>query len=120
MNSEMDILLELHAIIIHNIEQSKSNYSKISNLKSKIDNFDNDYFKIKCKETLFNDFIQLFTDEEKYDEIISNLSSLKDLVEGKIKSTCVNHYWIEDLIDITPDNSQYIKYCEYCHVTQHN
>lgn len=33
---------------------------------------------------------------------------------------CIEHVFIEDLIDINPDRSQYIIYCQRCHYIPKN
>ena len=42
----------------------------------------------------------------------------KELEEIKIflLKNC-NHKWVNDLIDVTPDRSIYVKYCELCEST---
>jgi len=38
------------------------------------------------------------------------------VIEKSIYEAC-EHVFVEDLIDISPDESKMIKYCEVCHMT---
>lgn len=49
------------------------------------------------------------TNNNDYNKIIKEINSF-------LLKNC-NHVWIDDSIDITPDESKTIRYCENCEVT---
>lgn len=47
-------------------------------------------------------------------EIVSRIESLTNIVEQRIKSEC-KHDYVEDYIDVDPERSQRICYCNKCY-----
>ena len=41
---------------------------------------------------------------------------IMNLIKNYVKSNC-KHHIIKDLVDIDPDHSKEIEYCEYCNTT---
>jgi hypothetical protein len=91
-------------------------------------NMDN-CLRIKLRDHL-NHKLLLLKNLKKIDESISkidylnlcNANNIEDIsksikiIENCIYETC-SHIFVEDLIDINPDESKMIKYCEVCHMT---
>ena len=50
-------------------------------------------------------------------ELIFLLTDYINYIKSEYKSCC-NHQWITDLIDIDPDRSKIIVYCEICQITK--
>jgi hypothetical protein len=50
-------------------------------------------------------------------ELMFLLTDYKNYISEKQKDCC-NHKWITDLIDIDPDRSKIIVYCELCEITK--
>jgi hypothetical protein len=47
-------------------------------------------------------------------DIVSRIESLTNIVEQRIKSGC-KHEYVEDYIDVDPERSQRICYCNKCY-----
>jgi hypothetical protein len=47
-------------------------------------------------------------------EVVSRIENLTNIVEQRIKSEC-KHDYVEDYIDIDPERSQRICYCNKCY-----
>jgi hypothetical protein len=58
---------------------------------------------LKSKKDLFRD-----------NELVSRIENLTNIVEQRIKSGC-KHDYVEDYIDIYPERSQRICYCNKCY-----
>lgn len=72
---------------------------------------------VNCKDELLNQYLNMFNDNNVYNELLGNLEILKTQTENHIKNKC-EHEWINDLIDIDPDRAQQICYCVKCEVTK--
>jgi hypothetical protein len=66
-------------------------------MKAALSNFEN-FFLIECEDT---------------NNIICHIRALQDAIDAKLKSDC-NHEYTEDMIDISPEKSEKITYCEKC------
>jgi hypothetical protein len=53
-------------------------------------------------------------DLQKDRELMVRIESLTNIVEQRIKSGC-RHEYVEDYIDVDPDRSQRICYCNKCY-----
>ena len=67
------------------------------NMKKRLEDFEH-FFFLECENT---------------HDILSLSQKLRDAIDLKLKSDCV-HVYVEDDIDITPEKSQKITYCEKC------
>ncbi len=47
----------------------------------------------------------------------NSIETIIEDIEDNVEDNCV-HNWVHDNIDITPDRSQPIIYCEYCEITK--
>jgi hypothetical protein len=117
MNTEIDVLMNIYVDLMDNLEHIKNSKLKITKTHDSMKLIDNNYFDVKCNDSLFKQYINMFNDIETYDEIISNLETLKLSIEDKIKNRC-DHEWMMDTIDIWPDSSQDICYCVKCEITK--
>ena len=117
MNSELDILIDIYADLSHNLEHIKSSKTNMIKIKNNITNHSNNYFDTHCECMLLNDYLKMFDSIETYNELVNNLESLKLVIKSKIRDIC-QHNWVEDYIDINPDRSQKICYCNECGVTK--
>ena len=71
-------------------------------------------FEIETDEILTDEIIGLEVNIESEKIRYNNLLQLRDY-----QMSC-DHFFIEDLIDITPEKSQVIKYCKCCLFTCEN
>jgi len=53
-------------------------------------------------------------DLQRDNEIVSRIENLTNIVEQRIKSGC-KHEYVEDYIDVDPERSQRICYCNKCY-----
>ena len=69
----------------------------------------------KINDTLF------LEEEDKYFFIEAKkyIENIENVLKKKIQAICC-HQMIEDLIDISPDFSKNIKYCELCEYTENS
>ena len=73
--------------------------------------------KQKTPDNFFSYILNNYIDREtKLKEDVSFLESTLKLVNQQIKGVCVHEY-VEDYIDISPDNSEKITYCSLCYST---
>lgn len=117
MNTEYDILMNMYVNINSHLEHIQNFKTKMLTTIESIKKLDNNYFDVKCNEKLFLTYINMFTDIDSYEELISGLEELKYTIDRKIKNICI-HEWVYDYIDITPDSSQPICYCSKCEITK--
>lgn len=62
-------------------------------------------------------FLIVESNNNSLHKIKENIIKLKEICDNKIAELC-NHDFINDLIDITPDRSESIIYCEKCGFTK--
>lgn len=115
--NEIDILLNLYKDLHSNIEYIKSSKNRVLQIKNSINTIDNNFFEIKCNDSLLSQYLNMFEDTETYNRLIINLEILIKDVHDHIKHKC-DHEWIDDLIDIDPDRAQNICYCVKCEITK--
>ena len=111
--TEHDILINIYDTIndlLNNICASKIIFNKLNTLN-------NDFFtKDNNRETTtMNTLLENIVDIET--KLENSLVECKEDAEYRLGYIC-RHDWIFDLIDITPDKSQYITYCSICEVTK--
>jgi hypothetical protein len=63
---------------------------------------------------LRNILLQSKRDLQRDDDLIARIESLTNIVEQRIKSGC-KHEYVEDYIDVDPERSQRICYCNKCY-----
>ena len=103
--------------------QSKRVYKNISYHLKEIVELYNEFIELtKDEENLYNynkeaDITNLEKLKTTYQDKLKELSFFKDYVNNKITDLC-NHEFTEDSIDITPDTSQNITYCNKCEYTK--
>jgi hypothetical protein len=115
MSTEKEILLSIDKLIddlLNNIYSSKSN---ITYVKRAINVLDNNYF-IEDKDDVYSQLVNIF-DSVTVSDLTRIMTDYKNIVEHKLNNIC-NHEWIDDHIDIGPDNSQTITYCRLCEVSK--
>lgn len=117
MTTEIDIIMNMYIDVTNNIEHIKKSKTRIMKIADDIKNFDNNYFDVNCDYELFKTYLNMYNDSEEYNNLISNLETLKTFFEIQIKNKC-DHEWTNDLIDIDPDRSQEICYCVKCEITK--
>jgi hypothetical protein len=117
MNDEIVIMMDIYDDIINYIEHIKTSRTRMTNIKNRIQNFNNNYFDIKCNDELLNRYLNMFNDIQIYNELICDLEKLQNSIKDKIKNKC-EHDWVNDTIDIDPDRSQNICYCVKCEITK--
>ncbi len=117
MNNEFDILMNIYADVSSNLDHIRSSRQRMIKITTDINNLNNNYFNTKVDDRLFQEYINMFNDEDTYQALINNLDNLKLFIKDLINKKC-EHEWIDDMIDIDPDSSQTICYCVKCEVTK--
>ena len=134
MATKNPILLELDVIVYTLLSDIYKSQSKMCGIKQKLLNhvFEED-------ELIYKKILDFFDGEQiqkikhklsKYVNKIERASIVEDNNDGLdhdcldnkclvshsclVSHKCLDHEWVEDLIDITPDDSQYIYYCIKC------
>jgi hypothetical protein len=69
------------------------------------------------KETYDEIFFMECNNTQSINMIKKNVIELKNICDKKILEMC-HHEFIDDIIDITPEKSKYITYCEICGFTK--
>ena len=99
----------------------KNNYRLI---KIKLDEIIEAYELINdctmAEDDLAYEHYEIFKPEYNKTFFIKGREKINRLInecDKKIQEIC-NHNFINDMIDLTPDRSEYIKYCEFCGLTK--
>ena len=71
--------------------------ASLVSMKTTLSNFEN-FFLIECEDT---------------NNILCYLRELQNAIDVKLKAEC-SHEYTEDMIDISPEKSEKITYCEKC------
>ena len=114
---EIDILTDIYADVINYIEHIQTSRKRMTNIKNRIQVFDNNYFEIICNDDTLNRYLNVFDNVAECNALIGDLHRLKDNIKDKIKDKC-EHDWVNDTIDINPDSSKNICYCVKCEITK--
>ena len=93
--------------IILNLENIIENYNIIIDVTNSEENLEQNHYNIFQPETNQNFFMNRLTHMKQFQKICDN----------KIKKLCV-HNFINDTIDINPERSDNITYCQYCGLTK--
>jgi hypothetical protein len=93
--------------IISNLEDILEAYELIINCTMDEENLEINHYEIFEPE----DNNTFFTNK------LNHMKKLKKLCDNKINNLC-NHDFENDLIDISPDKSDYITYCKICGFTK--
>jgi hypothetical protein len=117
MNNEIDILMNIYAAVSSNLDHIQCSKQRMEKITTDINNLGNNYFDSKIDDIVFQDYINMFNDDNMYQTLIINLDNLKLFIKDLINKKC-EHEWMDDTIDINPDRSQNICYCVKCEVTK--
>ena len=79
-------------------------------------------YQIELNEDNNNDNEILFLIKKKYSNLFPknitySLSNINTIIDNEIYNCC-KHFFINDYIDITLDNSMSITYCKYCYMNK--
>ena len=87
----------------------------LSYIDSIIDEFDGtiEFTEDYLKDTDNNTFLDIKMNKDFFLERKKHILYLKNLCNEYIEKIC-NHVFIEDVIDISPDESKAISYCKLC------
>jgi hypothetical protein len=114
--NECDILCDIQHHLDGLLTNLNNSAMDIKKFKSRVKKIDNNYFK-DDKEELLEEFLLIFDKDGFINEFKDYIINYKNVIDEQINRFCI-HEWVNDLIDITPDRSQYITYCKICEVTQ--
>lgn len=93
----------------------------INNLKNIIDNYDDIFSYTDDLETetakYITELFQPIIYKEQFHSKLKCIYHLKNICENNILRLC-NHEFVDDIIDINPDESKYIRYCSICELTK--
>ena len=115
MSSDKTILLEIKSLIddfLANISETKNKLSVLNQYNNDIHN--NHY----SKDNIIHKILILFAEPGSTIQNLTNtLIEYRDIIDQQIVSSC-HHEWISDEIDIDPDRSLTICYCNKCLMTK--
>ena len=103
----------------HYLKSSKKTYKNIlADLNSTINNYEELLTKCIAEYGCFHEEIDFFFTSNKHNidtiiELSKNTKEQINLCNTKLQSLC-DHQFINDSIDINPDQSKNIRYCEIC------
>ena len=86
--------------------------NEITTFQNNIKNIDDYINENGNKYKIYNSYLNFLTQSLNY------YQNLIKKIDGKLFITC-KHKWIKDYIDISPDESKQIIYCEKCMLTKH-
>lgn len=112
---EMCILINIQYHLDNLLKNLNNTNVDVELIKNNVKNLNNTYFT-NDKQQIISQFLTIF-DKGLVDEFKDYVSQYKNIIDNKINNSCA-HEWVTDLIDITPDKSQYICYCRFCEVTK--
>lgn len=112
---ETTILLNIQYHLDNLLKNLNNTNVDVNVIKHSVNKLNNTYFT-NDKQEIMSQFLTIF-DNGLIDEFKNYVSQYKNIIDNKINNHCV-HEWVTDLIDITPDRSQYICYCKFCEVTK--
>ena len=116
MANEYNILVSMYTDVSNNLQQIKTSKSNIQKIRNSITQMDTNYFDVKCDDDIFKKYLNMFDDNDDYNQMVDDMETLKIYLMEKIRNIC-KHEWVCDLVDITPDNSQHVCYCRLCEVS---
>jgi hypothetical protein len=116
-DNETDIIIKAYVNLCAYTDQIKKHHNTIIEINESIKILNNNYFETICNYSLFEDYLNTGKDTNSYDELINNLNDLQLYIKNKILDTC-QHVWVDDYIDIDPETSQPICYCNLCGITK--
>ena len=96
--------------IIKNLEDITENYDCILDKTSDL-NLEEELYK------QLNEIFNLNNNKNYFINKLQYIKELKTICSERINQLCT-HNFIEDIIDITPDKSKKIVYCEICEYTK--
>ena len=91
---------------------------KLDEIINKYNDIQN-YMKNEENKTMKDTFFLEEEDKYFFMEAKKYIENIENKFKEKIQTTCC-HHMVEDLIDISPDKSKHIKYCEFCEYTEVN
>lgn len=112
MNLELDTIINIHSILTKLLNINNIYDNEYSILKKELEKIDNNFFN---KDNIKLDVFLLCISNKKTECLLN----FKNIVEKKLNNICI-HEWVNDSIDIDPDNSQQIIYCKICELTKNN
>ncbi len=99
----------------------RKNYDNIINhLKAVIENYEYIFsytgdLEIETSKDMM-DLFQPTSYKEQFQSKLKCVYHLRNICENNISRLCV-HEFVDDMIDINPDESKYIRYCKICEMT---
>ena len=100
----------------------KKSYNEIKcKLDEIIDKYNDIHNYSKNEEDKEIKDVIILEEEDKFFfiETKKHIENIENKFKEKIQKICC-HHMVEDLIDISPDISKNIRYCEYCEYTETN
>jgi hypothetical protein len=114
MSTEKNILNKLNNLSSNLMIALYETRLLLNDVNRDLKKMDNDYF-VQNPEIMQR--LDDLLNENSLKELSFLLTDYRCYVQYKT-STCCNHNWTKDLIDIDPDKSKLIVYCSKCEVTQ--
>jgi hypothetical protein len=105
--------LEFYLFLRNSYDKMLYELDILINIQNNIENYINNetnFFNITSDELSIHNNMHFFIEKQKH------IKTLKEICNKKIEELC-SHTIVEDLIDISPDKSQKIKYCSICEYT---
>ena len=90
----------------------------LSTMHNNVTNLDNDLITNNYNKSIYVYNTSKIVDvKSAFINFKNSIETIIEDIEDNVKDNCV-HKWVHDNIDITPDMSQPIIYCEYCEITK--
>lgn len=128
MKTEREILNDMSELMNALAYMLTDCRNKALQLKEDIKNLDNNYFEVKDVEffiSFFNEENFLIYDEEIANQMKEHIRQKNELISKlqtedflKHESNGGQHKWVKDTIDMGPESSKNICYCELCEITK--
>jgi hypothetical protein len=112
--NEVQILLNIQRKLNYDIEWIMQSEKQRKEIVSQMEQLDTDFFPSKCNEYLFTAYIKK---DELLEDTLEHLQLLQKMIETKLTNAC-DHEWTYDSIDLSPEQSQTICYCNKCEITK--
>jgi len=114
MNTEEAILTNINDTVYKMLLALHETKICVVSIKNDIKECNNNYFTENID--ICNTLSELLNDKFM-NNFIDNLTDYKNLINDKIQHLCI-HEWIDDEIDISPEISRKICYCNKCLITK--
>jgi hypothetical protein len=116
METEKDILIEINNTVSLFLSNIYKTIIRVNNIKQSVNTLDNNYF-FEEKNNIYQHLLEIFEGNNTIQHLSKSLGNIKLSLLDNIENIC-DHEWVSDSIDISPDKSQQIIYCQNCEISK--